>query len=76
MHDDRDMLKTGTDTIEIDRKLEELLLQLFLITTGSTVLLIVLLWVVYFRYASQPLSEEVKRHKAAEQKLAIINVVA
>ena len=74
MHDDTYLLKISTDTIEIERKLEELLLQLFLIATGATVLLIVLLWVVYFKYAMQPLSEEVKRRKAAEDRLADIPI--
>ncbi len=74
MHDDTYLLKISTDTMEVERKLEELLLQLFLIATGATVLLIVLLWVVYFKYAMQPLAEEVKRRKTAEDRLAAIEV--
>ncbi|MDJ0882132.1 MAG: hypothetical protein QNJ56_10835 [Gammaproteobacteria bacterium] len=69
MHDGTYILKISTDTVELERKLDELLLQLFLVSVGATMLLIILLWLVFHKYAIQPLAEEVKRRQKAENKL-------
>ena len=72
MHDDVYLVKLSTDTIEVERKLEELLLQLFLISTGATILLLVLLWFVFMNYAIKPLTAETRRRKKAEEMLSEI----
>jgi hypothetical protein len=72
MYDDSYLLKIGRDTVEIENQREELLLQLLMISTGATMLLTLLLWVVFYRYAAQPMNEEIRLRKKAEEKLAAL----
>ncbi len=69
MHDGTYELKISTDTIGLERRLNELWLQLLLVSSGATMLLVVLLWLVFHKYAVQPLLEEVRRRQKAEEKL-------
>jgi len=69
MHDGTYVLKISTDTIGLERKLDELLLQLFLVSSGAMVLLIILLWFVFHKFAVGPLTEEIRRRRKAEHRL-------
>lgn len=72
MYDDTYLIKISAATIQLEKNLDELHLQLFLISTGATLLLIILLWLVFYRYAYLPLNREIKRRKKAEDELEAI----
>jgi len=69
LHDGLYRLKISSDTVELNRRLDELLVQLFLVTAGATIVLIVMLWFLFQAFAVRPLQDEIRRRQRVERKL-------
>ncbi len=70
LHDGIYHLKMSSDTVGLERKLDSLLVQLFMVTVGTTMLLVILLWFVFQTVVMRHLQHEGKRRLQVERKLA------
>lgn len=69
IHDGSYTISLITDTSGIDKKLEELKLQLILVNTGVFMLTILNVWFLFRHFAIRHLKLETKARKIAEEKL-------
>jgi hypothetical protein len=69
MYDGSYLVKLSTDTIALQQQLDEMLVQLLLVSTVAVFLLVIALWVAFYKLALQPINAEIARRKHAEDLL-------
>jgi len=69
LHDGSYTITLTSDSIEVDKLLEELKMQLLLVNAGATLLVILNIWFLFQRFAIRHLHHETRLRKIAEEKL-------
>lgn len=69
LHDGSYTITLISDTIEIENKLEELKLQLLLVNSGASLLVILNMWFLFRHFAIRHLQREQRLRRSAEEKL-------
>jgi len=69
MYDGSYLVKMSTDTATLEQQLDDFLIQLLLVSTVAVTLLVIGLWVAFYKLALQPINAEIARRKRAEDQL-------